>query len=406
MNSVTTAAPCAGAQETCARTVGSVFRPIPRWTLFGLIEACSRQLGLNSGDLSALRAMLSFLPLKDRGGSEIPATHDMLLVCYASNASICGRAGGIDESSLRRHVRKLIALGLLRRHDSATGKRFPLKRGGKVMDAFGLDLTPAFQAAQDLQHLADDIEARAEERRMLRTEALSLRRQALDCLASIDEATRAFLASITNLLRRKSTTVEQIVETRDRLLDILGFTQATDISPDAFEMLERPALPAGNLHEARIRAPKPGGRPDACEPDPVPAAGLPVSDGQNTRQVESTTSNIKYTSTPGPGSQRTAPVSYPEMLEKHPHVATFLPEREPSRDALLDSLRGLGLGLGLRHVPYGEIIQNLGLTELVAILDRMILKIDDIKHPQRYFEKAVLQRVTEACSSLSGPRSP
>lgn len=353
-----------------------------------------------------MRAMLSFLPLKDRGSSEIPATHDMLLICYASNASICGRAGGIDESSLRRHVRKLIALGLLRRHDSATGKRFPLKRGGKVMDAFGFDLTPAFQASQGLQQLADDIETRAEERRMLRAEALSLRRQVLDSLASIDEASRAFLASVTNVLRRKSTTVEQIVETRDRLLDILGFTQTTNTSPDASRMLEHPALPMGSLHEVRIQAPRPGGRPDVCELDPVTSTILPAGDEQYTRQVESPTLNIKYTSNLDPGSHSTTPVNYPEMLEKHPQVATFLSAVEPSRDALLGSLRELGLGLGLRHVPYGEIIQKLGLPELVAIFDRMILKIDEIKHPQQYFEKSVLQRVTEACSSLSSPCSP
>lgn len=169
-----------------------------------------------------MRAMLSFLPLKDAKGAELPARQDMLLICYASNASICSRAGGMDESSLRRHIRKLSSLGLVQRHDSATGKRFPLKRGGKVLDAFGIDLSPAFRSAERLQRQLNTIQAQEEERRALRSETLSLRRRALEAITQMDEDLRGFLAGITNLMRRKTTTIQQIATVRDRLLKLLA----------------------------------------------------------------------------------------------------------------------------------------------------------------------------------------
>ncbi|MBW3243491.1 hypothetical protein KUV57_12530 [Epibacterium sp. DP7N7-1] len=388
MKSITTAAHCAGAQEKCAQNVESVFRPIPRWTLYNLVEATSRHLRLNSGDLTALRAMLSFLPLKDRAGNEIPATHDKLLVCYASNASICGRAGGIDESSLRRHIRKLSAAGLVRRHDSATGKRFPLKRGGKVIDAYGIDLTPAFMAASELQRIANEIADLGEERRTLRTETLSLRRKVLDQVTSIDDAARAFLEGITNLLRRKTTTIAQISKVRDRLMEMLH-------NAGQFP----PALPAGNVpNEPDIEISEIATHTPATS---VETVDLPASDVQSARQVESPTLNKKNKQTSPANISMGEVWRYEDLLEKYPHAASFMPAGNPSADSIWQGLIDLGSALGIRQVPYREVLQSLGIAELMGVFDRMVERVETIRNPQTYFEASVIQTITEraACSS-------
>lgn len=308
----------------------------------------------------------------------------MLLICYASNASICSRAGGMDESSLRRHIRKLSSLGLVQRHDSATGKRFPLKRGGKVLDAFGIDLSPAFRSAERLQRQLNTIQAQEEERRALRSETLSLRRRALEAITQMDEDLRGFLAGITNLMRRKTTTIQQIATVRDRLLKLLAAA-----SNQAPPVEEQHGLPAGNRDD-RCEPPAPSNRPTSSE-----AGNLPASDGQNTRPVESPTLNKIKEGAGAPSRSRQASGSYRGLLERYPNAGCFLPQADPTRETLLGSLRGLGLSLGLKDVPYGDILQALGLERFIAVLDRMVERVESIAHPQSYFESTIMREITD-----------
>lgn len=385
MKSINTAAPRAGVQLSCAQNAESGFRPVLRWTLYNLVQGCSKRLRLNSGDLRAFRALLSYLPLKDAAGAEIPAQPGMLLVCYASNSSICSRAEGMDESNFRLHARKLIAAGLIARRDSATGKRFPLKRNGQIYDAFGFDLGPAFRMAASLAAELAEIEADAEERKMLRTETFSLRRQLLDGFQALDDATRDFLGQLTNILRRKTTSIEQIRTARDHLLalaeHILGRRMSPRASEDALRLTA--VNPEVDAPAAATDAPAPS--MDELSETPL----LPVSDAQITRQVESQTLNIKKMATELHEVGSAPPESYEQMLRMHPNAAPYLPAQTRSRTELMDCLRGIGLSLGLRDLPYGELIQAFGLSFLIGIFDRMIERVASIAHPQSYFESAV-----------------
>lgn len=387
MKSLTTAALGAGAPETCAQTAGSAFRPILRWDLYGLIKTCKKRLGLNTGDLTALQAMLSLLDLKDAKTGEVPATPDKLLICFASNTTICQRAAGMDESNLRKHIRKLVDRGLVRRRNSATGKRFPLKRDGKIVDAYGIDLTPAFQATAVLQRMSEEIIRQAEERRNLRAETLSLRRRALECLTSIDDHARTFLDGLTNLLRRETTTIEQIEEARSQILELL----ASEHDPEPDAKSESPALPAGHPATQPDVAPS----ENADEPkaqltaDARQTEDRPVSNGHSTRQVESQKLNIKKRPDSSETPSINAPLAYEAMLGKYPHASSFLPPHGQCRDSLMDSLRCLGLSLGLHQVPFGQVLRMIGLEKIISIFDHMIQKVEMISHPLPYFEQAV-----------------
>jgi replication initiation protein RepC len=330
--------------------------------------------------------MLTFLPLKDRQGNEVPAQSDMLLVCYASNASICHRAGGIDESTLRRHIRRLVARGLIARRDSATGKRFPLKRSGKVCDAFGIDLSPAFHSAGQLETVVEEAARRDDERRALRSQTLALRAKVLNTLCDLTDAARDFLSELTNLLRRKSTTLMQIQEAHDTLMEMLS-------EVDGQKPAARPtsaALPAVQAHASSSPALRCNSNHNTLSTEETPA-----NDVQNTRQVEPKNSNKKNI-TPSSVKAQSPTLTYADLLNANPSAAEFMPREVKSLRCIVEAVSILGLSLGLKNIPYERVIEVLNLSSLLSLLDRMVRNIESIAQPQKYFEAAV----ADQCSQL------
>ncbi len=379
MDTTRTLASCAAARTGCAQTKGALFRPIGRWDLFNAIKTCKKTLGLNNGDLSALRAMYSFLPLKQKSGSEAPALPDMLLICYASNSSICTRANGMDESSLRRHIRRLIKAGLVSRNDSATGKRFPLKRNGKVEAAYGIDLRPGFEISGRLLELAAQLEQEAEHKKMLRSESFALRRRIYDNVGALPRHIQEWLEGLTNLMRRSSVSLEELRKLRDRLQQLVE-TLCQSTAP-------QPRSPAVSTQQD-----------ETASEDPIPETTiLPASDVQNTRAVESGTLKNKKKDQPRHRpSSRSAnaepSTNLPTLLGKYPNAAEFFPDQISSASDLADAIEGLGASLGLRNVPFMELIKKLGIDPVMRVIDRMVLDVERIRHPQAYFERSILSQ--------------
>ena len=194
------------------------FIPIYRRDLMRALRTTRRNLGLSTGDLLVMDALLSFLPCRNRAtGTDRPVSPDMLLVVYAGNATVCERANGMDERVLRRHLVRLETTGLVRRRLSATGKRFPLKSNGAVRDAFGVDLTPLLERHHEISHLACRVEQNREEIRGLRAEALALRGQLLDAADRLTEAALAFVERVRTILRRANLTPGMIRDIMDEL---------------------------------------------------------------------------------------------------------------------------------------------------------------------------------------------
>ena len=257
MKHVNTAAFSAGARDTRARTHHvPAFPPVMRGALMPAVRTIRRDLGLSTGDLLVLGALLSFLPCKDREtGIERPIAPEMLLVVFASNATLCDRANGMDERALRRHLSRLSDAGLIRRKQSATGKRFPLKRDGVIRDAFGIDLTPLLERHAELADRAEQTRRKAEELRALRAEALALRAAALETAAPHDEEARSFLDRVKTVLRRATLTAE-LVRDLIRTITRMLASDAPDPQPAPCPVDPDPRQTTQPTH-----------RPD--EPDPV-----------------------------------------------------------------------------------------------------------------------------------------
>ncbi|MBO9127726.1 MULTISPECIES: plasmid replication protein RepC [unclassified Rhizobium] len=124
-----------------------------KWKIKRDASAAMDLLGLQSNSLAVLDALLSFYPEND-------LRQDGQLVVYPSNMLLSLRANGMAGSTLRRHLALLVDAGLIVRRDSANGKRYARKDGaGEVESAFGFDLSPLLDRAEELAAMAQQVAA-------------------------------------------------------------------------------------------------------------------------------------------------------------------------------------------------------------------------------------------------------
>lgn len=105
-----------GVVELCA------LPPVDKWQILDALSAAAEEFELNHRTLSVLRALITFLPAR-----EITAELNSCIV-FPSNRTLSERLHGMPESTLRRHLAKLVELGIISRHDSANRKRFARAR--------------------------------------------------------------------------------------------------------------------------------------------------------------------------------------------------------------------------------------------------------------------------------------
>lgn len=154
----------------------------PRWQLFDALVTAREDWGLKDRTLSVLHALLSFLPRGER----------IRLTVFPSNRRLRERLMGMPESTLRRHLARLVAAGLVARRSSPNGKRYRVGQGEET--TFGLDLAPFFASGSDILARADRAERLRERLRVLRAK-LRL------AIARIGEGEG--VADLARLLRRK-----------------------------------------------------------------------------------------------------------------------------------------------------------------------------------------------------------
>jgi replication initiation protein RepC len=149
---------------------------IDKWELLRTLCAARDAFAITDREIGVLEALLSFHPEKLLGGNA-----DM--VVFPSNRALADRCHGMAESTLRRHLARLVDVGLILRHDSPNGKRYA-RRGhdGAVLRAFGFDLRPLLVRAPEIAQAADTARAAAERLRTLR-ERVSLNKRDAQKLA-------------------------------------------------------------------------------------------------------------------------------------------------------------------------------------------------------------------------------
>ena len=131
-------------------------RAISKWDALRELATARASFGLTDRDLTVLQALLSFYP-----GTNLDQPEK--LIVHPSNESICDRLNGMPCSTMRRHLAKLVSVGVIARRDSPNGKRY-VRRSASGPMAYGFDLSPLAHRFDDFAELAQQV--REDEQRL------------------------------------------------------------------------------------------------------------------------------------------------------------------------------------------------------------------------------------------------
>ncbi|WP_370047747.1 MULTISPECIES: plasmid replication protein RepC [Salipiger] len=172
-------------------------RPAPpmsdKWALLRDLTTGAEAFGLGHRTLSVLKALLTFWPER-----ELPADPDEAIV-FPSNRVLSERLSGMPESTLRRHLAKLVETGVVSRHDSPNRKRYARGQSGVIGIAFGFDLSPLARHAEDLASAAASVTAQRERIAVLRARLGMLRHRLTE-----EDAPDVLIDAARLMLRRRA----------------------------------------------------------------------------------------------------------------------------------------------------------------------------------------------------------
>lgn len=354
---------CANQVVTSFKGVGTIeqqphFRPVSRRNLMATVNVVARDLGLRPPAVMVLDALLSCLSCKDAStGQDTPITPLTLLTVFAANDTLCFRAKGITDRQLRRHLSWLEEVGLIRRRDSANGKRFPIYRSGKLVGAFGIDLSPLLSRSEELLSLANRRRAEAEELRGVKSCVQRLR---VECQRlPLDEDVRTFVEATSNIMRRTSTTLSDARAIVKRLETILiGHSSELEHVP------HDPATPANTALNADA----------ASQMNCAESSELSGTDGRNVRHKE-------------------PPKSYPRKYEhlsafhlwnKLDTISKLYPDIPRTEHGLRRVVFEVGQMLRIGKETLAKAVSAVGCSETLFLQDRIAAKIDQISNADGY----------------------
>jgi replication initiation protein RepC len=307
-----------------------------KWQLLDALSSAADLYDLSHRTLGVLRALLSFHP--DRIIS--PGARDAIV--FPANRTLSDRLHGMPESTLRRHLARLVELGIIHRHDSPNRKRFARRQNGSVGLAFGFDLSPLARHATQLFDAAKAAENARERLAILRADILHLRAQYL-CLPNLDTS---FLAEMNRLLRRKPD-----AEKLTALLQDLRAKLADDVSE------KTPQMSANNI--------------------------------QNERHIQTEEKSITDSETPQTDieiqNQKTkTPLTVSDIKHLCPTLDEMFPNQLFTWQDLQTCAHHLAPMLGIERPVWLEAVQNLGLYNAMIVLFCIHERFDEIQNPGAY----------------------
>ena len=337
------------------------FASVTRRALMAAVNTASRALGLRPSSVVVLDALLSCLPCNDpKTGNDNPITPLTLLTVFACNDTLCFRAKGLTDRQLRRHLEKLEAANLIQRRDSANGKRFPIMRSGKVIGAFGLDLSPLLARSGEILALSQKHRQEAEELRGMKACIQKLRVECL-CLKLQGEVLN-FVETARNSMRRTGVTVLQASSIMSRLESIL--------------QNEKLATSAPHLEELAM----------ANDPEYEQTRGHIKSPGSN-KVTASDGQNVRHKETPKSYTKKTFPRSIAELWACLTEIPVYYPDHPTSEHGLLQLLFEFGRMLRIDSALLGRAVSVLGVREAMQVADQIAGKVDLVKNPDSYLSK-------------------
>lgn len=306
-----------------------------KWALLDALSTAACRYGLNHRTLGVLRALLSFLPERALPLTPLEAT------VYPSNRVLCARLNGMPESTLRRHLARLVSGGWIQRQDSANRKRFA--RSGTV--AFGFDLSPLARMAEDITQAAED-----ETRACARVAAL-----------------RARLAA-----------------TRQRLLDDGSLTADNPLIEDSRLALRR------KLTEDRLETLCAALEThlDNARQLPSPTAEMSASDTRNDRHIQTTDESESVMTV----ETSDASPSLVELMQSCQEYRDYFPDVRPDWHGLLSVSEALHRMMGIDRSVYTDALAQLGQQTTVTVILCMLERLARIRNPGAYLRGLIRKK--------------
>ena len=279
---------------------------------------------ISAKHVTVLSALISFLS-------------DQTRVVFASNRTLSMRLHNLPERTLSRQLKLLVEEGFVRRIMSPNGKRWARRKGGGSLEAFGLDLTPFFDRAQEFADRAAEArrrEAEIEDARL----RLSLLRERLEALGAAPE----LVDEIRRERRRVPcpATLERLQHGAEAELAVLGQSvdNSTQTSSEAEEMACNDSQNGWHLQTRNDRILSPA-NPQATQNADQIEEKVPESGGSEREDYP----------LPPPVKRPAEPTAAPLAVKSAPSGASFVvgrPYEEPerSKDAPVENCRdGSGL---------------------------------------------------------------
>lgn len=334
------------------------FKPVARRDLMAAVNTTAKDLGLSPSSVVVLDALLSCLPCSDpKAGTDGPISPQTLLTVFACNNTLCFRAKGITDRQLRRHLERLEHVQLIRRRDSANGKRFPIKSDGKIVAAFGIDLSPLLARCDEIKELATVKRSQQVELRGLRAQIQCLRQRCLDL--DLKPELAAFVDGLRNIMRRATTTLHHARDLLSKLRDIFSSSLTVAGTTAAQPQSIVTSLDHGQLSKSKA----------LIEP-----AKQSATDGQNVRHKETKTSDTKKTLRATPH----------DLWDQMTTVPDFYPQPPSTNHDLMRILYEFGKMLRISQDTLAKAVSCIGPVKTMLVADVIAGKPDQILNPDGY----------------------
>lgn len=305
-----------------------------KWELLQALTDAAEHYELSHRTLSVLKALLTFHP--DRA---LPLNASTIV--FASNRALSERLSGMPESTLRRHISKLVQSGVVSRQDSPNRKRFARRIGTDVAIAFGFDLAPLARMQAELQVRAKGARQHCEYLQVLRTRLMALRDQVLGA-----EGQGPLTEEMTRLLRRRPQ--------EEALLCAIETMQS---------------------HVDNVTA------------DTLPTEEMSASDNQNERHIQYSDENVfdsEHSPSPKDARQTNRSFTLNDVLGKCTAFGSFFPEKIRSWIDLHKIAYRLSRMMGIDQPVFNAARQAMGQEQATVVILCMLERISKIRKAGAY----------------------
>ncbi|ANT63475.1 hypothetical protein AYJ57_23655 (plasmid) [Salipiger sp. CCB-MM3] len=324
-----------------------------KWALLRDLTTVSEDFGLGHRTLSVLKALLTFWPER-----ELPCDG---AIVFPSNRVLCERLSGMPESTLRRHLSKLVESGIVSRHDSPNGKRYARRCGAEIGIAFGFDLSPLARHEAALARAVAENALRRERLAVLRARLGMLRQRlcesAAPCPVLLEEARL--------LLRRKCSeaVLNEMIERLDAALPVMP---KVDVLPEV-EINTAPA-----------------------------AAQMSASNSQNERHIQESDRSFSDSDSAQPTNDTPAEsldaaekdrLTLPQITDTCREYQAFFPEKPRNWHELISMAQRLAPMMGIEAPVLHDAQRTMGPERAAAVLLCLLDRHSEIRKPGAYLRR-------------------